>query len=288
MATISRFLFWRHVRSDPSVHLVHYRRGAPVRSGRGLAFWFLPHWSSVAEVPLDDRDQAFLFKGRSSDFQEVTVQGVVCAVGQDGLVANAAKYLAGQVVVGLNPEPDRYEGVLVPHPPAAADLLRAAAAGRGRLERRTRVAAELDDGQWLVALNELFLGHRTHQSARYRISWAGAEEEQSSSGVIVATGTGATGWARSVRRNRVSDVALPDPTEPRLAFFVREAWPSKATGVALTDGALGPGQAVEVTSRMNDDGVVFGDGVEADRLELPFGRRARLGLAGERLHLLAG
>jgi len=53
-------------------------------------------------------------------------EDVVIAVGQDGLVANAAKYLVGQPVVGINPDPQRYDGVLVPHPPAAENVQGAA------------------------------------------------------------------------------------------------------------------------------------------------------------------
>jgi regulator of protease activity HflC (stomatin/prohibitin superfamily) len=77
MATISHLLFVRHLRAEPTAHVLHFKGGKVVRSGRGLAFWFLPLSASIAEVPCDDRDQAFLVRGRSSDFQEVTVQGVV-------------------------------------------------------------------------------------------------------------------------------------------------------------------------------------------------------------------
>jgi len=97
-------------------------------------------------------------------------EDVVVAVGQDGLVANVAKYLdAGQPVIGLNPDPERYPGVLVRHPPAAArDLLGDVRAGRAAIEARTMAQAALDDGQRLLALNEVFIGHRSHQSARWR------------------------------------------------------------------------------------------------------------------------
>ena len=148
------------------------------------------------------------------------------------------------------------------------------------------VEARLDDGQTLRALNELYVGHRTHQSARYRIAWRGKAEDHSSSGLIVATGTGASGWARSIRRNRVSEVVLPEPEERRLAFFVREAWPSVATGTELCDGELGEGEALELSSRFNEGGVIFGDGIEADRLDFPWGARVEIGLAAERLHLV--
>jgi NAD kinase len=164
---------------------------------------------------------------------------VVLAVGQDGLVANLAKYLDDQVVIGINPDPSEYEGILVPHAAqATASLLDAAGSPHPPCEVRTMVAAKLDDGQTLVALNELFIGHRSHQSARYRLRWNGGDERQSSSGVLVATGTGSTGWAHSVRRQRRCDLHLPKPTAPELVFFVREAWPSVATGTRLTEGHL--------------------------------------------------
>ena len=77
MATISRFIFLRHLRSDPNFHVLHYRGGELVRSGRGLAFWFFPLSASISEIPFDDLDQQFLFHGRSHDFQDVTAQGTI-------------------------------------------------------------------------------------------------------------------------------------------------------------------------------------------------------------------
>ncbi|MFO0580867.1 MAG: NAD+ kinase [Anaeromyxobacter sp.] len=214
---------------------------------------------------------------------------LVVAVGQDGLVANAAKYLAGQPVLGLNPDPAAYDGVLVRHAPqAAGKLLQAMAAGRAALEPRTLAEARLDDGQRLLALNEVFLGHRTHQSARYRIAYGGEEERHSSSGVIVATGTGATGWARSINGERARKLDLPRPDEPALAFLVREPFPSVATGTRLDGGRIAGEAGVELVSEMNEGGVLFADGVEDDRIEFPWGARVRVGVAGERLALVRG
>ena len=216
-------------------------------------------------------------------------EDVVVVVGQDGLVANVAKYVTGQAVLGVNPDPEQYDGVLCRHPAeAAADLLATAAGGRARIEARTMVQARTDDGQTLLALNEIFVGHRTHQSARYRIGCAGGgEEEQSSSGVIVATGTGATGWARSIARQKQAPPRLPAPTERRLAFFVREPFPSRATGTAIEQGTLAEGEALTVVSEMNELGTVFGDGIEDDRLELGWGMRLQVALAPGLLNLIA-
>ena len=209
---------------------------------------------------------------------------IIVALGQDGLVANTAKYLNGQPVIGLNPSPDLYEGVLVPLPPdAIGDALRAISRRGGGFEERSMVHAELDDGQQLRAVNEIFVGHQSHQSARYRLHFADQVELQSSSGLIVSTGTG---WARSVRRNRVTEIPLPKPSEPRLVFFVREAWPSIATGTRLCDGSLRKGETLTVTSRMNEGGVIFGDGIEDDRIEFNWGRVVTIRLSGIRLRLL--
>jgi NAD kinase len=212
----------------------------------------------------------------------------VVAVGQDGLVANVAKYLDGQYVIGVNPDRERNEGVLVPHPPEAiADLLVPAARREARTERRVMAEVAVDDGQSLLALNELFLGVRTHQSARYRIRCRGEEERQSSSGLIVATGTGATGWARSIHRERHSALTLPAPGEERVAFFVREAWPSVATRTGITEGVLGAGETLAVVSEMDDGGVIFGDGIEEDFLRFDWGTTATVRVAPRRLVMVA-
>jgi hypothetical protein len=213
---------------------------------------------------------------------------IVVVLGQDGLVANVAKYLDGQPVIGLNPEPERFPGVLVnQRPEALGDLCADLMAGRAAVEQRTMVRAALDDGQELRALNEIFLGHRTHQSARYELTVAGASEHQSSSGLIVATGTGATGWAQSINRQNRHALALPGPAAPELAWFVREAWESPTTGATLTAGLLGAGEAITVASELGGDGVIFGDGIEADRLVLDWGQRVTLGAAERRLALIA-
>ncbi|MCB9593019.1 MAG: band 7 protein [Sandaracinaceae bacterium] len=77
MAEIKRLLFLRHLRAEASSFVLHYRDGELVRSGRGLTFWFLPLSTSVAEVPVDDRELPMQLHGRSSDYQEVHSQGVL-------------------------------------------------------------------------------------------------------------------------------------------------------------------------------------------------------------------
>ncbi|MEO3977950.1 hypothetical protein [Streptomyces sp. CAU 1734] len=236
-------------------------------------------------------------------------EDVVVVVGTDGLVANAAKYLSGQPVVGIDTEPGRGLGVLVRHrPEETARLLAAAVSGSAVLDELTMVEAVADNTERIRALNEIYLGRSGHQSARYRLTagagtgrggpgadpgateGAGRErtpvsETQASSGVLVGTGTGATGWLRSLWRERSSGLPLPGPADPRLLWFVREAWPSPATGASLVAGVLERTDVLRLTVE-SDRLVAFGDGVESDALELTWGQSIRLGVAETRLRLL--
>lgn len=237
-----------------------------------------------AAIPIDwrrghvDRDDLDRFLFAPED--------VVVVVGQDGLVANAAKYLDGQPVIGVDPEPGRNAGVLVPHASQrVADLVSAAASGAAAIEARTMVAATLDDGQVLIGLNEVYVGHASHQSARYVLRTGdGRTERQSSSGLIVGTGTGATGWCASIARERGAG-PLPEPASRELCWFVREAWPSPATATTLTTGSLTGDDYLELTSD-SDQLVAFADGVEHDRLTLGWGQRITLGVARRHLRLV--
>jgi NAD kinase len=214
---------------------------------------------------------------------------IIVAVGQDGLVANVAKYLDGQIVIGINPEPGRNPGVLAPHPPGAAGAVLAAAAGRRageRAERLTMAEAVTDDRQRLTALNEIYIGQASHQTARYTLAVPGGHgERQASSGLIVSTGTGATGWSRSAWLERKSTLALPGPADRRLTWFVREAWPSPQTSTTLTEGDLSAEQSLTVTAE-SDQLVLFGDGIEADATPLAWGQTASIRLATQTLLLL--
>lgn len=213
---------------------------------------------------------------------------IVVALGQDGVVANTMKYLAGQPLVGVNPEPARWDGVLLPF---RAGELRAVladvAAGRRPLRSVTMAEARLSDGQVLRAVNDLFIGPRSHTSALYELSHEGRSELQSSSGLIVATGLGSTAWLRSIVTGSMAiarSVAggpvgpwQPLPWDaPHLVFAVREPFPSRTSAATLVYGTVGAGQPLRVRSRMPDSGVMFSDGMEADFLRFTAGLEATI------------
>lgn len=250
------------------------------RLTRGLADVLreLPPDQKFARVDRDDLDR-FLF----------APDDVIMMVGQDGLVPNVAKYLRGQLAIGINPDPAHYDGVLCRFPPSATRaLLGYAAASEGPfgIEERTMASALREDGQRLLALNEIFVGHRTHQSARYRLTAGAATERHSSSGLICATGTGSTGWARSIAEQRKIESMLPSATDRRLVWFVREPFPSVATGTSLNAGSIASSDALVVNSEMGEGGTLFADGIESDRVEFADGQSVTIGVADETLRLV--
>jgi NAD kinase len=211
---------------------------------------------------------------------------VVVALGQDGLVANTMKYLDGQPLLGVNPDPYRYDGVLLPF--EAKDLrmvLGEAAMDKRPLKNVTMARAILTDGQVLHAVNDLFIGPRSHVSARYEITSGEVKETQSSSGIIVSTGLGSTGWMRSVVTGSAAIAGTrlawaPEPWDTdHLTFAVREPFPSRASAATLVFGTVTAGRPLELRSLMPENGVIFSDGIEVDRLEFNSGARATIGIA---------
>ena len=242
-------------------------------SGRGLGIESLRAADEAQRRTLDAVSNAVPAQWRHAEVERGQLSrflfepdDLVVVVGQDGLIPNVSKYLRDQPVLGISPGAP---GVLCRHSP---EDLRDLLAGRARPETevRTMVEAIVDDGQRLRALNEIFAGDRGHQSARYDLRIGKRAETQSSSGVVVGTGTGAGGWLASLWGQSHPGFGLPGATSGELAYFVREAWPSETTGTSLTAGLLAEGEGLELSARSAL--VVFGDGIERDFLRLEWGQ----------------
>jgi NAD kinase len=217
----------------------------------------------------------------------------IVVLGQDGLVANALKYLDGQPVVGVNPDPRRWDGALLPFTIDDLPRLMPEALGRKRpIKTVTMAKATLNTGETLHAVNDLFIGQRSHVSARYQIAIAGRGEQQSSSGIIVSTGLGSTGWLKSIYAGWeaatrtllspeaavASDHSFPWDAD-YLHYFVREPYPSRTTGATIVIGRIAHGESMSLASQMAENGVIFSDGIESDYLDFNSGSRATIAVA---------
>jgi hypothetical protein len=222
---------------------------------------------------------------------------LVVTLGQDGLVANVAKYALAQPIIGINPDPERFDGVLLPFRPEDAKSIVAGVFEGNAVTRAVTLAAmQLDDGQRLLAFNDLFVGTRTHTSARYRIAVRGVTEAQSSSGVLISTGVGSTGWMSSVFNMAAGVTTFAGGQsarpmqftweDPRLIFAVREPFISRHSAASIVAGLIEKDQEVVLESLMPSGGVIFSDGIEADYLEFNAGAIGHVSTAPQRAMLV--
>ena len=215
---------------------------------------------------------------------------IVIVVGQDGLIANVMKYLNGQPLIGVNPDPLRWDGVLLPFEPGQVEqILLKTIGGNHAVRQVTMAQASTQDGQTMLAVNDLFIGQKTHVSARYDIMWNRRTEHQSSSGVIISTGLGSTGWYKSIITQAAGiarEFVNQDFRDGRrrwdddeLIFVVREPFPSRSTQAEIVYGRLGRADSFKILSKMPGNGVVFSDGIESDAIEFNSGTEVTIEIA---------
>lgn len=225
-----------------------------------------------------------------------TDKNVIIVVGQDGLVANTAKYSKGIPMVAVNPDKLRYDGVLLPFD--TTDFIYGienVVTEKYNFQAMSFAEAKLNDGQNLLAFNDLFIGASSHISARYKISYNTKTEEHSSSGLLVSTKAGSTGWLSSVFNMAYGVAGMfekniklkrPKLNGNDLLFAVREPFQSIRTQTGITAGLIKGQNSLVIESLMPTNGVIFSDGIESDFLKFNSGTIATIGLAEEKAKLV--
>jgi len=222
---------------------------------------------------------------------------VIVTVGQDGLVANTAKYVKQIPIVAVNPDHERFDGVLLPfNSDNFIVAIEKVISNKYNSKLTSFADAKLNDGQKLLAFNDLFIGANSHVSARYQITYNNKTEEHSSSGIIVSTQAGSTGWLSSVfnmsfgihkfiekDNSKKKYVKLKDN---QLMFAVREPFASKRTKVDTAAGIITEQSKLIVQSFMPNNGLIFSDGIEVDFLKFNSGSIATIGVAVEKGNLV--
>ncbi|MFV0540250.1 MAG: sugar kinase [Aestuariibaculum sp.] len=225
---------------------------------------------------------------------------LVVVIGQDGLLANTAKYVNELPIIGINPDVERYDGILLKHTPNnLKNLLKHVVKGNYKTKQVTMAKAILNDGQELLAFNDFYIGADSHISSRYSISFNGKTERQSSSGIIISTGAGSTGWLSSIfnMANNISHYLngyinggnnTVNWDEDKLVFVVREPFLSKMSQIAIGCGIITKHNTLKIESNMPTKGVIFSDGIESDFLNFNSGSIVEIGIANEKANLIVG
>ncbi len=224
---------------------------------------------------------------------------VVVVIGPDGLVANVAKYATGIPIIGVNPDPQQNQGILVPFSADdTARLVRKVLDKKARIRKVTLAKVVTNDEQSMLAFNDFFVGTDSHVSARYSLDVDDITEQQSSSGIVISTGAGSTGWLSSIFNmvngvNRVSGTESCQPIQfnadsQQLFWCVREPFISPATKAERVCGYIRAGSEMKIGSQMAENGVIFSDGIEQDSIEFNTGTIARFTVADQKALLVTG
>ncbi len=225
---------------------------------------------------------------------------LILTVGQDGLVVNTAKYLNGQPILAINPDPDRFDGVILPFQTTGLhNHLTKIFNEDFKFNKITMAEVKLGDNQSLMAFNDFFIGPKTQSSARYTINFNSKSERQISSGIIISTPAGSTGWFSSIFNmangiNTYSNSQIKCTLRPigweekMLLFAVREPFASKWSGVNLVAGTILDGMELVLESHMPENGVIFSDGMENDFLDFSSGTTAKFRIAEKTTNLIIG
>ena len=201
-------------------------------------------------------------------------------------------------ILAINPDINRFDGVLLPFNTANFEQgLMLAIENKSTYKEVTMAEAIMNDGQKLLAFNDFFIGPSSHISARYKISHKDKTENHSSSGIIVSTGAGSTGWLSSLlnmtngiastfeKRNNEFKMKMKWE-ENKLVFIVREPFQSKYSSISLTAGFITNDVKLRVESLMPSNGLIFSDGIEADFLKFNSGSIVEIGIAKQKAMII--
>ncbi len=167
----------------------------------------------VQKVHYDEITTAFLDR---VDFNKYNI--VIC-VGGDGTLLRTSYFIEDQLVLGVNSDNANSIGYLLN---VSKDNLKQAIAkiakNKYSVEKRTRINT-YKNGKFIGgALNEIFVGHKDpYKVLEYFIGIDGRKSiHMKSSGTLVSTGSGSTGWMHSAGGQDF------DKTSRKLEYLVRE------------------------------------------------------------------
>lgn len=181
-------------------------------------------------------------------------------------------------VLGVNSDPGGSEGNILGC--NAADLpqvLKQLESGDYRIEQWTRLRLSVDGRDFGPAIGEVALARRDFRlMTRHYLDFDGDHILQKSSGLLISTGTGSTGWFSSAGLYLSPESRVFERTAPYARFELREPHIrfEERDGARVAhlpehvEGTLLPGQCLTVTSLNNSEGIATRDSIDA----VPFNR----------------
>lgn len=205
----------------------------------------------------------------TKDFRDADI---IVSFGGDGEVLDIARHITQKTMGKKSPliwtekaDPSSIGALAVTEDISYSDKVKRLLEKNYKIKKWCRAVGKISGANGMVAsdlaLNDIYFGDLYSMGmSRYTIKVRGYKEYQMSSGGIISTQVGLSGWLINIPFRDLYEELPPRNLEsPRLDFKIRE--PSKLTRNGnLLRGFVDAGEKITITSAMNYDGVVAFDG----------------------------
>ncbi|MFO0415839.1 MAG: hypothetical protein ACK5Y6_00990 [Pseudomonadota bacterium] len=204
----------------------------------------------------------------------------IVALGGDDFLKLVSQHIEDLPVLGVNSDPATSTGVLLSTSiEKLPEAIQALETDSYKIERWTRVELTIDGTSCGRALNDVVLGKRDFRHmSRHELEVHGEKTQQRSSGILISTGAGSTGWFSSAGLYLGGKDRSFSREAPYIRFELREPQVKvyESNGHRIVElpphveGTLVAGDCLRITSLNDDEGIASRDSLD----ELPFRRGA--------------
>jgi NAD kinase len=205
---------------------------------------------------------------------------LVMVVGGDNSFTKVSHYVSSTPMLGINSDPLRSAGCMLRWSMyGEEDVIKFSEMldlHKYSVEEWPRLETILDGQLITLATSEYYFGERfRNKMSRHVLVFGSHEEEQKCSGVVVATGSGSTGWFGSA-----SSMSEWEPSVKSAKFVITEPYSFNT----IRSGIIEPGKQLVLRSLNDNDGLVSVDSWQ----EFPFprGSEARIFIGENPLNIL--
>ncbi len=232
------------------------------------------------------RQTLFILRDELTKAKIKDVKAVI-SFGGDNHFQYVAHFLDKQFLIGMNSDPARSDGALAYF--TVQDIkrvLKKLEEGDFLIEEWTRLQIEINNKKIeTLAVCEVFVGETARKDmSRHILLYKGKKEEQKSSGILIATGAGSTGWYDSSVRYLYRNGNKFSKTEKTVRFLVTEPYRGKISGFSLLEGELLPDEKLTIQSLNDSSGKILIDAQQ--EFDFQRGSTCRIQISKEPLRVI--
>jgi len=182
---------------------------------------------------------------------------LIISFGGDNHFQYVSHFVNSNILMGINSDPKSSEGALTYfNADHLEDIITKLKKDNFEVEEWVRLEVKLGNETYL-ATAEVFLGEdRRKMMSRYILELNGKKEEQKSSGLLVVTGAGSTGWYDSSCRYIYENGNPFSKTSDYARFLATETYRGKLNGYKMIEGSLEKEQEIKLYSLADDKGII--------------------------------